>query len=569
MPSTAELVKKRSAKSLLVHRQSFVQLYDKTAVKRIAIFLKITNRNSSLQINIFLLFLFVLNTLQGLAQSDLSVQYSNQISPDSAYSSIRVLTSDSLEGRETGKPGQKKAAHYIKNRFGQLKLNPGIFGTYEQFHPITLRSCETCNIEVNQQFFLFMKDFYYPSFFTDTILVIDSVSFIGYGITDPSYDDCKNNDIAGKSVIILDGEPKSKKGKYIITKSKHASEWSTDWKKKVEFINEKKPRIVFVITDTIEAMADSFNYSNKPNAFEVSCRQPNAIPWVYITNDLAQKFFPETMEPELNKALRKISRGKKSVNISSSTSAIVKLSAETDKMRGQNIIGYIEGTEKKNESVFITAHYDHLGVRDSLLHPGADDNASGTSAVMELARVFQQAAADGHRPLRNIYFMLVSGEEKGLLGSKYFVKRPPVPLDEIVVDLNIDMIGRTDPKHDSLNDPNYVYIIGSNKLSTELHEISERVNDSITKLHLDYEYNKPGDPNRFYFRSDHYNFAKNNIPVIFYFNGTHSDYHQPGDTADKINTKLLARRARLVFLTAWEVANRKERIRVDQPMPKE
>ena len=188
---------------------------------------------------------------------------------------------------------------------------------------------------------------------------------------------------------------------------------------------------------------------------------------------------------------------------------------------------------------------------------------------MEMARIFSKAAKEGHRPRRSIYFMLVSGEEKGLLGSKFYVKRPVVPLQNTVVDLNTDMIGRVDDKHDSITEKNYVYIIGSDKLSSELHEINERINKNITRLLLDYTYNKPGDPNRFYFRSDHYNFAKNNVPVIFYFNGTHQDYHRETDTIDKIDTGLLINRARLVFLTAWEVANRNDRIRVDTKPEKE
>jgi Zn-dependent M28 family amino/carboxypeptidase len=211
----------------------------------------------------------------------------------------------------------------------------------------------------------------------------------------------------------------------------------------------------------------------------------------------------------------------------------------------------------------ITAHYDHLGKKDTLIYHGADDDGSGTSAVIELAKVFNKAKHDGHGPRRSILFMTVSGEEKGLLGSSYYVEHPLFPLSQTVADLNIDMIGRTDPKHDSLGIRNYIYIIGSDKLSTQLHRINENANMTYTKLDLDYTYNSPGDKHRFYYRSDHYNFAKNNIPVIFYFNGTHADYHRPTDTIDKIDFDLLAKRAQLVFFTAWDLANRDERIKVD------
>src|SRR6185436_18353211 len=203
----------------------------------------------------------------------------------------------------------------------------------------------------------------------------------------------------------------------------------------------------------------------------------------------------------------------------------------------------------KDEVVVITAHYDHLGKRDSAMYRGADDNGSGTSAVMEMAKVFVKAKQEGHGPRRSILFMTVSGEEKGLLGSSYYIKHPLIPLQQTVADINTDMIGRTDVRHDTLGVRDYVYIIGADKLSTDLHRINEKANASVTQLELDYTYNKPGDPNRYYYRSDHYNFAKNKIPIIFYFNGTHADYHQPGDTIDKIDFDLLTRRARLAFLT--------------------
>ena len=170
---------------------------------------------------------------------------------------------------------------------------------------------------------------------------------------------------------------------------------------------------------------------------------------------------------------------------------------------------------------------------------------------MEIAGAFKKALEEGYIPKRSILFLHVTGEEKGLLGSRYYTDYEPIfPLKNTVVNLNIDMIGRTDPKREGSR--NYVYLIGSDKLSTELHNISEDINSKYTNIELDYTYNDENDPNRFYYRSDHYNFAKNNIPVIFYFNGTHADYHKPTDTPDKIEYDLLENRTRLVFYTAWE-----------------
>jgi len=232
----------------------------------------------------------------------------------------------------------------------------------------------------------------------------------------------------------------------------------------------------------------------------------------------------------------------------------------------ENVVAYIEGDGSTNEVLVLSAHYDHIGVKGDQIYNGADDDGSGTIAILEIAQAFKEALNDGYRPRRSIVFLHVTAEEKGLLGSLYYSKNPIFPIEQTVANLNIDMIGRVDDAHK--NNPNYIYLIGSDRLSTELHEISETTNDKYVKMDLDYKYNDKDDPNRFYYRSDHYNFAKFDIPVIFYFNGTHEDYHQPTDTPDKINYELLARRAQLIFYTAWEVANREERPYVDKPTQK-
>ena len=229
----------------------------------------------------------------------------------------------------------------------------------------------------------------------------------------------------------------------------------------------------------------------------------------------------------------------------------------------ENVVAFIKGSEFPEEIVVISAHYDHVGMdADGNIYNGADDDGSGTVSILEIAEAFKEAQNDGYQPRRSILFLHVTGEEKGLLGSDYYTKNPIFPLENTVTDLNTDMIGRIDPKHE--DNPNYIYLIGSDKLSTQLHELSEEVNNKYTQFDLDYTYNDENDPNRFYYRSDHYNFAKHNIPVIFYFNGTHADYHQPTDTPDKIEYDLMARRAQLIFYTAWEVANRDERLVVDK-----
>lgn len=226
----------------------------------------------------------------------------------------------------------------------------------------------------------------------------------------------------------------------------------------------------------------------------------------------------------------------------------------------ENIMAFIEGSEKPNEIIVVSAHYDHVGMKNGEVYNGADDDGSGTVAVMEIAEAFQEAKKKGYGPKRSILFLHVTGEEHGLFGSEYYSDHPVYPLANTVADLNIDMIGRDDPEN---RGKQYVYVIGSEMLSSELKKINEAANDKTVKLELNYKYDDPKDPQRLYYRSDHYNFAKHNIPVAFFFDGIHEDYHKPTDTPDKIDYDLLTKRTKLVFTTAWELANRPERIIVD------
>ncbi|WP_027378080.1 M28 family metallopeptidase [Kaistella palustris] len=227
----------------------------------------------------------------------------------------------------------------------------------------------------------------------------------------------------------------------------------------------------------------------------------------------------------------------------------------------ENILAFIEGTQKPEEVIVISAHYDHVGMSNGDIYNGADDDGSGTVALLEIAEAFQKAKKAGNGPKRSILFLHVTGEEHGLLGSKYYAENPVFPLANTVADLNIDMIGRCDPGNCGKD---YVYAIGSEMLSSELKKINEAANKATVNLELNYKYDDPNDKDRLYYRSDHYNFAKNGIPVIFYFDGIHEDYHKPTDTSDKIDYAALRKRAQLVFATAWELANRKERIAVDK-----
>lgn len=234
-------------------------------------------------------------------------------------------------------------------------------------------------------------------------------------------------------------------------------------------------------------------------------------------------------------------------------------------VESENVVGWIEGTDKKDEFVVITAHYDHEGIIGGKIYYGADDNGSGTSSVLEMAAAFMQAKKAGFAPRRSIVFMLLTAEEVGLLGSKYYTDIEPLfPLQNTVVNLNTDMIGRIDEKYLPEKQTNYVYLIGSDRLSRDLFLLQEKVNKESVNLILDYTYNDVMHPEMLYYRSDHYNFAKKDIPIVFYFSGLHPDYHQPTDTPDKIHYPKMAKIAQLIFLTAWEIANREERLKLDK-----
>lgn len=228
----------------------------------------------------------------------------------------------------------------------------------------------------------------------------------------------------------------------------------------------------------------------------------------------------------------------------------------------ENIMAFIEGIEKPNEIVVLSAHYDHVGVKNGEVYNGADDDGSGTVALIEIAQALQKAKKEGRGPKRSVLILHVTGEEHGLHGSRYYSENPVYELSNTVADINIDMIGRRDNFHQNSND--YIYLIGSDYLSSELYQVCEDMNKKYINTTIDYKYNDKKDPNKFYYRSDHYNFAKHNIPSVFLFNGTHEDYHKPTDDVDKIEFDALEKRTKFALAIVWEIANRPEKLKVDK-----
>jgi hypothetical protein len=489
--------------------------------------------------------LFLAAAISSQAQDPVARQYGDKISQESLKSNLTILASDALEGRETGKRGQKMAAAFIKSYFEELGLSGPVSGDY--FQPVNLYTSKPKDIYLkagDTKFENFKDIVFYGSSVTDGEVALPLV-FVGQGRPE----DFEQVNVEGKGVVV-----------YVKTVE--------NFRAPVALAREKKAKAVLLYSDNAEAfnqlmgqfqsyMANGVLSLNKPantGTAGVFFMAPHVAP--KLLNISSEKLLKAANAESKKKALGKL----KPVTIQH------RVEMENSVLKTENVLGYLEGSDKKDELLVITAHYDHIGVKPSgegdRINNGADDDGSGTVAVLELAKAFAQAKKEGKGPRRSILFMTVTGEEKGLLGSDYYTQHPVFPLDKTVVDLNIDMVGRRDPQHKD-SQP-YVYVIGSDKLSSELHSLSESINKSTTNLVFDYTYNDQNHPERLYYRSDHWNFAKNNIPIIFYFDGIHEDYHLPSDEVSKIEFDLLQKRTQVVFYTAWEIANRDQRIMPDK-----
>jgi len=480
--------------------------------------------------------------------------YASTITASELKEALYIYASDDFEGRETGQVGQKKAANYLKNHYVELNIpSPKADGDYFQNVPLEIVGAPKVNFHLNNKSFTAIDDFVsvYPA--KDGGINANEIIFAGYGIEDDAYSSYNDLNVKGKVVLIKSGEPKNEDGTFTISGTNENSKWSKmreQFRAKSDAAKNKGAKAVLFYYPEVYTMIAA-RYGSPRGRMSLKGGDAESMYFFVINTSIAEAILENI---DSNDTTQTITMPIQFDYLSSSNT-----------FNSENVVALIKGTEKPNEVIVISAHLDHLGSKDGEIYNGADDDGSGSVALLEMAEAFKIAKNDGHGPKRSILFLHVTGEEKGLLGSQYYTDYDPIlPLANTVANLNIDMIGRTDPKHDELNNRNYLYLIGSDKLSTELHNISEAVNKKYTNIEFDYTYNDDNDPNQFYYRSDHYNFAKNNIPVIFYFSGTHDDYHQPSDTPDKIEYDLLENRTRLVFYTAWELANRNDRITVDK-----
>ena len=479
---------------------------------------------------------------------------------------LTVLASDEYEGRETGTLGNDKAAAFISKHFKELGLTPaGLENSYSQPVGFTFSGWEDTDIFIGEKRYKHLWDYIAFPNKNRSIPVIQSeeVIYLGYGIDDEKYSDYAKNDVNGKVIMINKGEPYKKDSTSWISGTREASKWTTDINTKLEVAHQKGVKLVLIIEDNLQGMlADNrrnlVGYTTDMG--EIVDEEMTTANHAYISTTLAKDIAAKKSK-KIAKARTRSNKKGKACDVKLKAPFKMNMIKDVKTLKSKNIAGIIKGSEKPDEYIVVSAHYDHLGKRGEEIYNGADDNGSGTSTVMELAEAYARAKGKGLAPKRSVIFLLVTGEEKGLLGSAYYAENPLRPLEQTMCNVNVDMVGRVDEKY--ADNPHYIYVIGSDRLSTDLHKINEEVNQKYTQLTLDYTYNDENDPNRYYFRSDHYNFAKNGIPAIFFFNGVHADYHRTTDTVDKINFEKMEQVGQHIFHLTWELANRDTKIKVD------
>lgn len=492
----------------------------------------------------FILFFIFSNAIVFAQKDPVAIQYGELVLLSDLKENLTIIASDALEGRKTGSRGQKMAAAFIRAHFEEIGLKgPVGNGGYYQNVPLYTIVPGKSAINTATTSFQNFKDFVFLGL--NGVKGNAEIVFVGNG----EASSLDKIDISGKAVLVV-------------------SENRTSEIPTADLLN-KGAKAVLICNFKDEATFNAF--ASRAKQSFVSRRMTLTKPTGSADMEAVAFLSPSTVEkimdtdfatlhsyatdPNKTNRIRNVREGSIKYNFQN----------EIKQVNSENVLGYLEGSDKKDELIVVTSHYDHIGKLSEgtgdLINNGADDDGSGTVAVLQMAKVFAKAKEEGNGPRRSMLFMTVTGEEMGLFGSQYYSEHPVFPLSNTVVDLNIDMIGRSDPEHKGK--PDYVYVIGSDKLSQELHQISERVNKTYTQLDFDYMYNDVNHPTNLYKRSDHWNFAKNDIPIIFYFDGIHEDYHLPSDEVDKINFELLTKRTKLVFYTAWELANRTDRIKND------
>lgn len=469
---------------------------------------------------------------------------------------VSFLASDELGGRYSLSPSIRIAARYLASELESYGYRGGARdGSFFQKVPLIKSSVEGGQIILKSgqsaRTFKFGEDFAInpPANFNFD----GGLAFAGYGICSPrnKHDDYAGLDVKGKVVVAVEGLPQSLSGARLSEEERGLRAALSRGAAGIIIISPQW----LMVWDRVK---DSFSQRAR---LSLPPRRPPAI----IAGPSLVKALAEAIGIEADQLSQPAGKPLGPAPMAAAAEISLSVKAEEAPLT-QNVVGVLEGSDPKlkGEYIVLSAHYDHLETgADGQVYNGADDDASGTAAVLEIAQAF----ALGPRPRRSVLVIFHTAEELGLFGSEYNTDyEPVVPLESLVADFNIDMIGRSRSEGDAdmrLTDKNSIYIIGSDKLSSELHRISEQTNADTVRFRLDYTYNDENHRERLYYRSDHYNYAKHGIPVIFYFTGLHRDYHRTTDDPDKLDYEKMERISRLIFATAWRVANMDHRLKVD------
>ena len=480
---------------------------------------------------------------------------------------LEFLASDQLGGRYTLSPSFQIAAQYLATRLKAYGYKgAGDNGGYFQgFEVLTLKpdgDKMSASITVNgQKTDLSYGDFYNAGSKGGSLS--GGIVFVGYGVSAPrlNHDDYANIDAKGKWVITVRGTPKG-----VDASALKDDEQGNDAARAHGAIGLLSlPPAQFLAA--MKANAEMFKKrSLSQESVRLAYNNEGRLPALTAGPALLDKVLPLTGET-LETIAAKVKDHSDFTSKDLGAELTANIGLVSTPIKTQNVVGILEGTDPqlKSEYVIFSAHYDHLKTSPTgEIYHGADDDGSGTTTVLNIAQAMSM-----HRPKRSVFIIFHAGEELGLLGSQYNSDHPAVPLDKTVVDLNIDMVGRSKPAGDTaeadkqLTDANTIYVIGANRISKELNEISEATNNEFEKLKFDYTLNDPNHPDRIYFRSDHWNYAKHGVPIIFYFDGVHVDYHKPTDTVDKIDFDKMTKVGRLVYETGWHLANMDHMLKKD------
>lgn len=475
---------------------------------------------------------------------------------------LAALTSDEFRGRGTGDVGYTRAAQYVADQLFALgfhsfntDLRPAAKAE-DFFHqvPLIKEQLISVSLKTGQKSWKYGKDFYTNRTFPTEVLQSDSILYIEAdkleGVTAARL----------QNKVLVVWRKKAENGKRATSVREISRNLSRFAPKAIVVADAEFPAKPAQITAAMAEENIRIDYS-KERGDGSSSTAGRAVPMFIVSEKVAAKMWKSAgLNWQKSWLLAEAERGKKI--IASAFSLNAKANVVNTPFEAPNVAGFLPGKKAQEEYIVVSAHLDHLGMHDGKTFYGADDNGSGSSALLEMSRMLFAYREQGLMPDKTIVFLWFTGEEHGLLGSQYFTSFPPVDIESFKVNLNVDMIGRVDKAHQK--DTNYVYLIGSDRLSSDLHRKSEEVNTNCCAINLDYTFNEPNDPNRFYQRSDHYNFAKYGIPVIFYFSGVHEDYHKATDTADKINYERIARITNLIFQTAVGLGNMEEPLLIDK-----